>query len=163
MRGWLWIVCIVTCGCGYHTGGHANTLPSDLRTLYVPAFENRTSTYKIEQRLTAAVVQELVTRTNYHLVNSETERADATLKGTILSTYTTPLTYDSKTGRAASVLVVVNMKVMLTDRDGQSSVSESLLSLSGAVSGHQRFEYFLSGRFSGVRAIVAGLCAYPGL
>jgi hypothetical protein len=37
----------------------------------------------------------------------------------VLSTYTTPLTYDSKTGRASSVMVIVSMKVALTDRDGR--------------------------------------------
>ena len=37
----------------------------------------------------------------------------------MLSTYTSPLTYDSQTGRAASVLVVVSMKVSLTDRQGK--------------------------------------------
>jgi hypothetical protein len=96
-----------------------NTLPDEIRTIAVPAFVNQTQTYKIEQRLTSAVVQELVTRTRYHLVNEATETADATLHGTVLSTYTTPLTYDSKTGRAASVLVVVNMKVLLKDKHGK--------------------------------------------
>jgi hypothetical protein len=45
--------------------------------------------------------------------------SDATLRGTVISTYSTPLTYDSKTGRAASVLVIVSMKVALTDRQGK--------------------------------------------
>jgi len=106
-------------GCGYHTAGRANTLPDKIRTISVPTFINQTQTYKIEQRLTAAVVQELVTRTEYHIVNEATDSTDATLQGTVLSTYTTPLTYDSKTGRAASVLVIVNMKVLLKDKQGQ--------------------------------------------
>ena len=33
--------------------------------------------------------------------------------------YASPATYDSQTGRAASVLVVVSMKVSLTDRQGK--------------------------------------------
>jgi len=37
----------------------------------------------------------------------------------VLSTSTTPLTYDSQTGRASSVLVIVSMKVALTDREGR--------------------------------------------
>src|SRR5437762_10041792 len=90
--------CVIAAGCGYHTAGRANLLPSDLRTIAVPAFVNQTQTYKIEQTLTAAVVQEFSTRTNYHLISAP-ESADAVLTGTVLSTYTTPLTYDSKTGR----------------------------------------------------------------
>ena len=111
-------LCTVATGCGYHTAGHANLLPSDLRTIAVPAFVNQTQTYKIEQTLTAAVVQEFGTRTNYRITTNPGS-ADATLRGTVLSTYTTPLTYDSKTGRAASVLVIVSMKVALSDRQGK--------------------------------------------
>jgi len=110
--------CVFSTGCGYRTAGHANLLPSDLRTLAVPAFVNQTQTYKIEQMLTAAVIQEFVTRTKYH-VTTDANSADATLRGTVLSTYTTPLTYDSKTGRAASVLVIVSMNVSLSDRRGR--------------------------------------------
>ena len=111
-------LCFVTAGCGYHTAGHANLLPADLHTLAVPAFVNQTQTYKIEQMLTSAVVQEFSTRTNYRVISSP-DSADATLRGVVLSTYTSPLTYDSKTGRAASVLVVVSMSVALTDKQGR--------------------------------------------
>jgi outer membrane lipopolysaccharide assembly protein LptE/RlpB len=111
-------ICFLGTGCGYHTAGHANLLPSDLRTIAVPAFVNQTQTYKIEQMLTGAVVQEFATRTHYRIVTAS-DSADATLHGTVLSTYTTPLTYDSKTGRAASILVIVSMNVSLADRQGR--------------------------------------------
>ena len=113
---------IAWCGslaaCGYHTAGRENLLPSDLRTIAIPAFVNHTQIYKIEQTLTSSVVQEFVTRTNYR-ITSDAKSADATLHGMVLSTYTTPLTYDTKTGRASSVLVVVTMSVSLQDRQGR--------------------------------------------
>ena len=112
------VLCLAFAGCGYHTAGHANLLPADLHTLAVPAFANQTQTYRIEQMLTSAVVQEFSTRTAYRVVSSPNS-ADATLRGTVLSTYTSPLTYDSKTGRAASILVVVGMNVSLTDKQGK--------------------------------------------
>src|SRR6266705_3437496 len=118
MRIFVLLVCLCATGCGYHTAGHSNLLPSDLRTLAVPAFVNQTQTYKIEQTLTAAVVQEFTTRTKYHITSDPTS-ADASLRGTVLSSYTTPLTYDSQTGRASSVLVIVSLKVALTDRQGR--------------------------------------------
>jgi outer membrane lipopolysaccharide assembly protein LptE/RlpB len=105
--------------CGYHTAGHAVTLPANVQTIAIPAFVNRTQTYKIEQRLTAAVVQEMVTRTHYHILNEPNDSADATLRGIVISTSTSPLTYDSQTGRASSALVVVTAKVTLTDRHGK--------------------------------------------
>jgi hypothetical protein len=106
-------------GCGYHTGGHAVTLPTDVHSIAIPAFINQTRTYKVEQQLTAAVVREMVTRTHYHVLNANNVSADATLHGTVLSTSSSPLTYDSQTGRASSVLVVVSMNVTLVDRQGK--------------------------------------------
>ena len=109
---------LFTTACGYHTAGHAVTLPANVQTIAIPAFVNRTQTFKIEQRLTAAVVQEMVTRTHYHILNEPSDSADATLRGVVMSTSTSPLTYDSTTGRASSALVVVTAKVTLTDRQG---------------------------------------------
>jgi len=115
-----WTALLLTsAGCGYHTAGHAVQLPENVKTIAVPAFINETSTYRIEQLLTASVVREFTTRTHYHILNDPSEAADATLHGTVLSTLATPLTYNSSTGQAASVLVVVSMKVELSDRQGK--------------------------------------------
>ena len=110
------VLCLFSAACGYHTAGKAVTIPENVRTIAIPSFVNQTETYKIEQTLTAAVVREMVTRTHYRIVNQASDAADATLHGTVTSIYTSPLTYDSHTGRAASVLVVVAMKVSLTDK-----------------------------------------------
>ncbi len=106
-------------GCGYHTAGHASQLPESVQTIAIPAFKNETLNYRIEQMLTASVVREFITRTRYHITNDSGDDADAVLRGTVLSTVATPLTYDTATGRAASVLVVVSLKVSLTDRTGK--------------------------------------------
>jgi outer membrane lipopolysaccharide assembly protein LptE/RlpB len=110
---------LLTSGCGYHTVGHSAQLPDSIKTIAVPAFKNETLTYRIEQMLTASVVREFTTRTRYRIVNSASDDADATLTGTVISTVATPLTYDTATGRAASVLVVVSMRVSFTDRNGK--------------------------------------------
>ena len=115
----LLLVVLSLTGCGYHTAGHAVTLPDNVRTIAIPSFVNQTQTFKIEQMLTSAVVQELTTRTHYHIVNTTSDSADATLNGTVTSSSAAPLTYDSQTGRAASVLVIVGMKISLTDRQGK--------------------------------------------
>ncbi len=54
------LLCAVSAGCGYHTAGHAITIPDNVRTIAIPAFVNQTQTFKIEQMLTAAVVREFV-------------------------------------------------------------------------------------------------------
>ncbi|HZQ67471.1 MAG TPA: LPS assembly lipoprotein LptE [Terriglobales bacterium] len=115
----LTLACLLHCGCGYHTLGHTSVLPDEVKTIAIPSFTNQTSTFKIEQLLTASVVREWTTRTHYRVVNEQSNTADATLRGTVLSSYASPATYDSRTGRAASVLVVVSMKVALIDRQGK--------------------------------------------
>jgi outer membrane lipopolysaccharide assembly protein LptE/RlpB len=120
---WLAQLCLActlaTTACGYHTAGHAVQLPENVKTIAVPAFVNETTTYRIEQLLTSSVVREFTMRTHYHILNDPTEAADATLRGTVISASSSPLTYNSATGQAASVLVVVSMRVSLTDRQGK--------------------------------------------
>jgi outer membrane lipopolysaccharide assembly protein LptE/RlpB len=106
-------------GCGYHTAGHNTQLPADLKTIAIPGFTNTSRTYRIEQIFTAAVVQEFLTRTHYTVVHEPSQEADAMLSGAILNTISSPATYDSKTGRAASVAVTVYAKVTLTQRGGK--------------------------------------------
>jgi outer membrane lipopolysaccharide assembly protein LptE/RlpB len=122
-RHWLPALILgLACGCaacGYHTAGHVTTVPDNVKTIAIPAFKNETPTYRIEQMLTASVVREFTTRTHYHLLNEAGDDADATLRGTVLSTSASPLAYDTATGRAASVLVVVSLRVSLTDRQGK--------------------------------------------
>ncbi|MGB9071968.1 MAG: LptE family protein [Terriglobales bacterium] len=106
-------------GCGYHTAGHAVVLPQNVRTIAIPSFVSRTQNFRIEQVLTAAVVREFNTRTQYRVVHDAPAGADAVLKGTVLSASASPLAYDSQTGRAASALITVSMQVTLTDRQGK--------------------------------------------
>jgi hypothetical protein len=107
-------------GCGYHTTGKAVRLPQNIRTLYVPVFANNTHTFRVEQALTAAVVQELRSRTNFQVELSNNPPADATLNGTVTYAGTSPLTYDSNTGKVSSSLLQINMRVSLVERNGKT-------------------------------------------
>jgi outer membrane lipopolysaccharide assembly protein LptE/RlpB len=117
--GWGLLLLLVSMGCGYHTAGHVTQLPQNVQTISIPAFVNETNTYRIEQMLTASVVREFTTRTHYRILNDPSETADATLRGTVLSTSASPLAYDSNTGQAASLLIVVSMRVTVSDRQGK--------------------------------------------
>ena len=110
----------VISGCGYHTSGHRVRLPSDVHTIYVPMFQNTTQTFRVEQTLTAAVVQELRSRTQFHVITTnDGNTADATLKGLVNYTANSPLTYDSVTGRISSSVVTIAMKVSLVSKSGK--------------------------------------------
>lgn len=106
------------CGCGYHAAGHSSRLPENLHVLAIPMFVNQTQTYRVEQILTRDVVREFVDRTHYRVVTGGEKDADATLKATVLSAQTAPMTYDPQTGRISSALVTVSLKVSLVERGG---------------------------------------------
>lgn len=110
---------LLLAGCGYHTAGHAVNLPTSVHTIAVPTFVNKTQSYRVEQILTAAVVREFNTRTQYRVVSSPGPGADATLRATVLQTGGYPVTYDSVTGRASSGLVAVTVQVSLVDKQGR--------------------------------------------
>lgn len=112
------VALLVLSGCGYHTAGHSSRLPENLHVLAVPMFVNQTQTYRVEQILTRDVVREFIDRTHYRVVSDGAREADATLKATVLSAQTAPLTYDPQTGRISSALVTVSLKVSLVERDG---------------------------------------------
>lgn len=106
----------VAAGCGYRVAGRATHLPESVKTIAVPALENRTSQYRIEQRLTEALVRELLSRGRYRVVATPAG-ADAVLRGTVTAIETTPLMFDTQTGRAAAMLVTVHCAVVLEDAE----------------------------------------------
>ena len=108
-----------TIGCGYSTAGKAAHIPSNIQTIFIPAFVNQTHTYKIEQIVTTQVVREFIARTKYKVVSDPAADSDATLKGTVLSAEVVPMTYDSQSGRASSALVTVKLKISLLDKSGK--------------------------------------------
>jgi outer membrane lipopolysaccharide assembly protein LptE/RlpB len=109
---------LFTTGCGYRVVGRASTLPADIRTVAVPAFENQTVTYRIEQRLTEAVVRSFLTRTKYRVV-ADPQAADATVHGQIAALDAGAVVFDAATGRATAVLVTIRLSVRLEDRTGK--------------------------------------------
>ena len=64
----LGVALLTGASCGYHTAGKAVRLPKNVRSIYVPTFINSTHAFRVEQVLTAAVVQELRSRTNFQVV-----------------------------------------------------------------------------------------------
>src|ERR1700692_3882279 len=81
-------------GCGYHTAGHFSTMPKNVHVIAVPAMENKTSTYRVEQKLTAATIHEFLAKTNYRVV-SDANGGDAVLTGKVLKMEVVPLLFQT--------------------------------------------------------------------
>ena len=108
------VAAIASGGCGYHVAGRASRLPSDWSSIAIPAFKNDTTRYRIEQRLTEAVIHEFITRTKYHIVQN-TEAADGVLHGEVLSVETNPVIFNSTTGEVETMIVTIHTRVLLVD------------------------------------------------
>ncbi len=87
------LTAILCGGCGYTLAGRASNLPEDVRRIYVETLENETPRAEVEQILTQAISDELVTRRRFNIVNSAGD-ADAILRGKVLSFSVRPLTFD---------------------------------------------------------------------
>src|SRR5712691_12863820 len=88
-------------GCGYHVAGRNDALPKTIHVIAVPAIENKTSSYRIEQRLTAATIHEFLARTNYKVVSAP-ESGDAVLRGKVLTVEAVPLLFTSINAKATT-------------------------------------------------------------
>jgi len=112
------LAALVLCGCGYHTAGHSDLLPRDLKTIAVPAFTNITTAYQLSDAIPEAIAREFITRTRYKVV-SDPKEADAVVHGSINRIITVPIVFDQVTGRATGVEMQVFIQVRLEDRGGK--------------------------------------------
>ena len=108
-------------GCGYHVAGTTSALPKSIHTIAIPALVNKTTSYRIEQRLTAATIHEFLIKTPYHVV-SDPANGDAVLRGQVDTLEAVPLLYSPTTAanptttRATTMLVTIKCEVTLEDR-----------------------------------------------
>jgi hypothetical protein len=122
-------------GCGYHVAGRTNALPKTIHVIAIPTMENKSTTFKIEQRLTAATIHEFLAKTNFKIV-SDPNGGDAVLTGKVLSVEILPLLFEEQPeqpppppgtpppttppptiAQATAMIVTMKCEVTLTERD----------------------------------------------
>lgn len=115
LPSFLTLLALTAAGCGYRLANRAVPgLPRAIRTIAVPTFQNDTFRFKIEQRLTGAVIHELLTRTSYR-IQSQEEGSDAILRGVVTASYSSPIVFDPNSGRTTEVLITVSLRVTMED------------------------------------------------
>jgi len=113
---------MISSGCGYRVTGHNDALPKTIHVIAIPALENKTTSYRIEQRLTAATIHQFLSATPYKIASSDSG-ADAVLRGKVLSVEAVPLLFvttpatptQASTTRATTMLVTMKCEVTLTE------------------------------------------------
>jgi hypothetical protein len=71
--------------CGYKPAGKGKSLPANIKTIAIPVFQNSSLKYRVEQRFTQAVIDEVLKRARALRVTTTPEDADAVLSGDIRS------------------------------------------------------------------------------
>lgn len=106
-------------GCGYALVGRSNFLDPAIKTIEVPSFVNKTTRVELEQRLTQAVAEELVSRGGLRLVKTSGE-AHVILRGSIDSFGIYGVAFDQ--GRATRYQISITAKIELLDHRKEDKV-----------------------------------------
>lgn len=75
---------VVFNGCGYRLSGTGKQIPSHVKTIAIPDFDNKTTRVEAEQFVTFAVKEEFIRRSDLKLVNDPSD-ADSVLEGEIVA------------------------------------------------------------------------------
>jgi hypothetical protein len=103
---------LILTSCGYHIAGKQLNAGKGL-TIAVPTFTNRTTAYRIEQHISEAVRQELIRRTRFSV--EPASNGDLVVAGEVKAINLSPVIFDPK-GRGSSYMVIVDLKVNVTDK-----------------------------------------------
>ena len=98
-------------GCGYALVGKASSLPENIKVVEFSTLENRTSRVELEQRFSAAIARELVSRGRFR-VQASPQGADAELSGAMLAFDLYPVAFDAQ-GRATNYQVRATARLSL--------------------------------------------------
>ncbi len=105
-------------GCGYHFQGEAMNLPSDVRSLAIPLFSNRTPQTGIESEITRALVDKFISAKRLSI--SKQDSADALLTGAVKSFFTTSVTVTGGTQVTTGYRATLTVEVLFQrQRDGK--------------------------------------------
>jgi Lipopolysaccharide-assembly len=116
------LLALTLAACGYRLAGKATAIPANIDSVAIPVFVNKTMKYRLEQRLTSAVVDEFIARTRYRVV-PEPSAAKALLKGEVTEFTSTPVIFAGAAG--STFLVTVRMSVSLKDVSTQKLLFEN--------------------------------------
>lgn len=85
---------VMSANCGYKLAGFSSQVPSGIKTIAIPDFDNKTSRYQIDQYITYSVREEFIKRSNL-VLEENSSSADSLLEGTINRFDVKPISYSS--------------------------------------------------------------------
>lgn len=106
------LIPLLLTSCSYALVGTGSILDPSIKTLYVPAFVNRTTRVELEQRVTQSVADEFVSRGRVRLV-TDPKLADIILRGSMDTFNLAPVGFEQ--GRATQYQISITANIELLD------------------------------------------------
>jgi len=111
VRKFIIVAGLLASACGYRLANKQLNEGAG-QTIAVPAFVNKTTTYKIEQRLTEEVRRELIRRTRFKVVADNA--GDVLMSGEVLGYNAVPVIFNQQ-GRGSAYTMLVDVSIRVTD------------------------------------------------
>jgi hypothetical protein len=103
---------LLNLACGYRINSAVIALPAGIQSLGIPTFKNLTQEFRIEQKITSAVLKEFSVRTKVP-VKSSSSGVDVVLLGEIHSISSSPVTFGTENTFGSAFIVTVQIGVKL--------------------------------------------------
>ena len=113
---WLFVLaiyCLFFSGCGYRLVGTGNALPTHIKTIHIPVFENTSSQPEIHRQLTSFVLQSFISDGRLKIVNKDD--ADLVLDAT-LSYYNLRNVAFSSQDLVSDIIIELEIDLKVTDQ-----------------------------------------------
>jgi outer membrane lipopolysaccharide assembly protein LptE/RlpB len=102
-------------GCGYALQGRGITTDPSIRRIGVPLFKDRTGKIGLDQRVTQAVMEELLKRGRFTVVR-DTTGVDAVVEGEVVAWNALPVNYSSDTGTTQATRYTISLTASVVYR-----------------------------------------------
>jgi hypothetical protein len=109
------LLCVSSFTECYKPVGRGDHLPKHIKTIAIPPFQNPSLRFKVEQRFTSAMIDEVLRRARSLNVVSTPENADAVMLGTIQNFFLRPVVLDD-IGRARLFEVTIIVGLLVRDQ-----------------------------------------------
>jgi hypothetical protein len=120
-------LCLLLClplGCGYALVGRGVAIDPDIKVIAVPLFEDNTGKPGIEQQVTEKVIEELLKRGRFEVIQTEAG-ADAVVKGRLTSYRAVPVGFSESGEEEQAQTEASRYAVILTARVSYQKVGEA--------------------------------------
>jgi outer membrane lipopolysaccharide assembly protein LptE/RlpB len=87
------VALLLLTGCGYHFSGRGSNLPSEVQSIYIELFSNRTAEPFLENSITNSVIERFARKRALRPIEKR-DIADAILSGVVVGYSTSPISYD---------------------------------------------------------------------